>query len=71
MKVFTFGPAKDHQKDYADGTSVPSRHQNLYFNGKKIGYIEIHMHKNKNPDGSMAVSFGITPVVEKMPEASQ
>lgn len=55
---YTFGKAKDHHQAYKSGVEVPHRYQDIYLNGKKVGHIEIHLHKNKQ-----GVSCGITTVV--------
>lgn len=56
--IYSFGPVRDEVQTYSDGTQVPRRFQYVYLDGKRIGYLEIHMHKN-----SKGVSFGMTPVV--------
>lgn len=63
VDIWTFGPAKDSTETYSDGTSVPHRFQDVYLNGMKIGYVEIHMHKRRGTDATTDVSFGITNVV--------
>lgn len=68
MNKWTFGPTKDDMQTYADGTVVPHRYMRVYCNSKIVGYIEVHMHKNKGIDGNIVPSFGITAVVERMPE---
>lgn len=69
MNKWTFGEAKDEMQTYSDGTEVPHRYQRVYCNGKIVGFVEIHMHKHKGRDGKIDVSFGITTVVERPPEA--
>jgi hypothetical protein len=61
--VWTFGPHEDEATTYADGTTVPHRHQDVLLNGVKIGYVEIHMHKRRGRDRKTDVSFGITTCV--------
>lgn len=61
--VWTFGAPVDGETTYADGTVVPHRHQDVLLNGKKVGYIEIHMHKRKGRDGYPDYSAGITAAV--------
>ncbi len=61
--VWTFGPPEDDTTTYADGTTVPHRHQDVLLNGVKIGYVEVHMHKRRGRDRKTDVSFGITTCV--------
>jgi hypothetical protein len=61
--IWTFGPPEDDNTTYADGTTVPHRHQAVLLNGVKIGYVEIHMHKRRGRDRKTDVSFGITTCV--------
>jgi hypothetical protein len=61
--VWTFGPPEDDSTTYADGTTVPHRHQDVLLNGVKIGYVEIHMHRRRGRDRKTDVSFGITTCV--------
>jgi hypothetical protein len=61
--VWTFGTSEDDTTTYADGTTVPHRHQDVLLNGVKVGYVEIHMHKRRGRDRKTDVSFGITTCV--------
>ena len=58
-----FYPPEDDFEEYADGTQVPPRYQDVVRNGVKVGYVEIHVHKRKGRDGLTDVSFGFTGVV--------
>lgn len=62
--VFSFGPARDEKKTYADGTIVPGRLQTVFKNGIAIGYVEVHLHKNRR-----GLSFGTTNVAYHPKEA--
>ena len=60
--VWSFGTIQDSTETYSDGTVVPHRYQDVLLNGVKVGYVEIHMHKRKGPDGVVDASVGVTSV---------
>lgn len=58
---YTFGKPKDKVEKYPKtNIEVPHRYQDILLDGKEIGYLEIHLHRNKK-----GVSVGITSVVYK------
>jgi hypothetical protein len=61
--VWAFSDPVDETQEYADGTLVPHREMGVYLNGKKIGELEVHMHRRRGRDGRADVSFGMTAVV--------
>lgn len=52
---------------YADGTVVPGLDADLYLNGVKVGYVNVHMHKRRGRDGRTDTSFGFTGVIYSPP----
>ena len=63
MPRLEFGTPHDDTEDYSDGTVVPHRYQDVLLDGKKVGYVVIHMHRRRGSDGKFDISFGITNVV--------
>lgn len=45
---------------YRDGTVVPHLDLDVYFNGDKVGYVNLHMHKVKVAPGEIDHSVGVT-----------
>ena len=45
---------------YRDGTTVPHVDLDIYFNGVKVGYVNLHMHKVKVAPGEIDHSVGVT-----------
>ena len=52
-----FKPAAVGYTNYADGTVVPHLEVDVFRNGVSVGYVEIHMHRTKNPPHA---SVGVT-----------
>ncbi len=60
MNVWDFEPTEVDHKTYADGTVVPGLHVWVTLNGVRVGFVEVHMHKNKH-----GPSFGATSMIYK------
>ena len=60
--LWQFGPPKDSQETYADGTIVPHRAWLVLLNGQPIGELELHCHRRRGPDGKLDVSYGLTAI---------
>ncbi len=60
--IWTFGPPKDSNTQYGDGTIVPHRMWVVSLNGVAIGELELHCHKRHGPDGVVDVSYGLTAI---------
>lgn len=45
---------------YSDGTTVPHVDVDVYYNGMKVGYVNLHMHKVKVAIGEIDHSVGVT-----------
>lgn len=58
---WTFGPTRDSETTYADGTVIPHRMWSLFLNnGVLVGEIGAHMHRRRGRDGRLDVSWGTT-----------
>ncbi len=61
--LWTFGAPEDSFTRYSDGTQVPHRDQGIYYNGVKVGEVEIHTHRRRGRDRITDVSVGITVIM--------
>lgn len=52
-----FVPEGVGYQNYADGTVIPYLEVKVMYNGKEVGYVEIHMHRTKYPPHA---SIGVT-----------
>lgn len=55
-----FRRVRQKESSYRDGTIVPHLDLDVIFNGTKVGYINLHMHKVKVDRGEFDHSVGIT-----------
>lgn len=60
--LWTFGPVKEHEDNYADGTVVPERTWAVLLNGEAVGEVNVHLHKRRGRDKITDLSVGITVV---------
>ena len=61
--VWEFRNPEAGEQRYGDGTIVPHLEVELWHNGKKVGEVEMHMHKRKGRDGVVDTSFGSTHII--------
>ncbi len=55
--VIEFRPGPVSAQTYSDGTSMPHLEIDVYRNGVKCGYVEVHAHRVKYPPH---ISIGVT-----------
>ena len=58
--AWDFEPTAIEYTTYATGERVPRLHIWVLLNGERVGYAELHLHKNRR-----GPSFGFTGVVDK------
>lgn len=69
--VWEFGEERRDDSNYSDGTIVPHLEVDVLLNGKKVGLVEVHMHKRRGRDGLTDTSFGFTGVVYSTPQGGR